>query len=82
MNISVIMNEAEVNTMVEHPTHYNAGNFECIDMMENIFGKGEVMAFCKLNAFKYLWRAKMKGKEAEDIAKASWYLKKYTELSK
>ena len=42
---------------VEHPQHYNQGNIECIDSMESAFGVDEVASFCKLNAFKYLWRA-------------------------
>ena len=66
---------------VDHPDHYKSGNFECIDVMIDIFGKDAVKNFCQLNAFKYLWRAEKKN-GAEDIAKATWYLNKFTELSK
>ena len=63
---------------VEHPQHYNQGNIECIDAMESAFGADEVSSFCKLNAFKYLWRAGLKedismsevDKEIEDLEKA------------
>ena len=59
---------------VNHPTHYTTGcGFECIEMMEMVFGKEAVHDFCTLNAFKYLWRYRQKG-GADDIGKAKWYL--------
>lgn len=64
---------------VEKPNHYAGKNFTCIDAMLEAFGKDEVMTFCKLNAFKYLWRAENKNGE-EDILKAQQYLKFYTNL--
>lgn len=67
---------------VNHPSHYNRGKLECIDIMEDVFGIDETKAFCKLNAFKYLVRAELKGKEVEDIDKALWYLNKHQELIK
>lgn len=67
---------------VNHPSHYNRGKLECIDIMEDVFGIDETKAFCKLNAFKYLVRAELKGKEVEDIDKAVWYLNKHQELVK
>lgn len=65
---------------VNHPQHYNSGGIECIDAMVAAFGKEEVGAFCKLNAFKYLWRCEHKGTYLEDINKAIWYLNKFKEL--
>ena len=40
------------------------------------------MDFCKLNAFKYLWRAGTKAgsPEMEDLKKAKWYIEKSIEL--
>lgn len=67
---------------VNHPSHYNHGKLECIDIMEDVFGVDETKAFCKLNAFKYLVRAELKGCEVEDIGKALWYLNKHQELVK
>ena len=59
---------------VNHPAHYTSGcGFECIEMMEMVFGKEAVHDFCTLNAFKYLWRYRQKG-GADDIGKAKWYL--------
>ena len=67
---------------VNHPSHYNHGKLECIDIMEDVFGIDETRAFCKLNAIKYLVRAELKGSEVEDIDKALWYLNKHQELVK
>ena len=66
--------------MVEHPQHYNQGNIECIDAMEAAFGADEVSSFCKLNAFKYLWRAGDKINTVEDLKKARWYIDKIIEI--
>lgn len=60
---------------VNHPSHYTSGcGFECIEMMEMVFGKEAVIDYCVVNAFKYIWRHKQKN-GSEDIAKAEWYLK-------
>ena len=59
---------------VNHPSHYKQGDIECIDAMRQQFTKEEVIAFCKLNAFKYLWRSNHKGTPQQDIDKANWYL--------
>lgn len=65
---------------VNHPKHYNQGSIECIDAMIAAFGKEEVKSFCKLNAFKYIWRANYKNNAKEDLDKAVWYLTKALEL--
>jgi len=64
---------------VNHPSHYNQGKYECIDVMVDVFGEEATKNFCFLNAFKYLWRSKDKNGE-EDIKKAIWYLNKYLEV--
>lgn len=59
---------------VNHPSHYTDGcGFECIEMMRIVFGADLVTRFCLMNAFKYIWRHKMKG-GMEDLKKAEWYL--------
>ena len=64
-----------------NPDHYkNNTSIECIDAMVAAYGKEDVMAFCKCNAFKYIWRFKDKN-NIEDIKKAQWYQNKYIELS-
>lgn len=64
---------------VNHPGHYETGNFECIDVMIETQGKEAVKNFCICNAFKYLYRFRRKNGK-EDIQKAIWYLKKYLEM--
>lgn len=62
---------------VNHPSHY-IGKYECIDVMEDVFGKDALKTFCVMNAFKYLYRFQHKN-GVEDIEKARWYLDKYLE---
>lgn len=61
---------------VNHPSHYTGDDsgIECIDAIEVAFTPEEVSGFCKINAFKYLWRSGRKGDELEDLKKAQWYL--------
>ena len=69
----------EDNDNVNHPSHYETGKFECIDVMIETQGIEAVKNFCICNAFKYLYRAKKKN-GLEDYKKAQWYIKKYIEL--
>ena len=69
-----------MNDNVNSPVHYTSGGIECIDAMISAFGKEAVMIFCRINAFKYIWRSDLKGR-VEDIQKAAWYLRKYLELA-
>lgn len=64
---------------VNHPSHYETGKFECIEVMMETQGEEAVKFFCVCNAFKYLYRHRNKN-ELEDIKKAVWYLKKFIEL--
>lgn len=64
---------------VNHPNHYNQGQYKCIAVMESIYGIEATMNFCLLCAFKYTWRTNDKD-GIQDIDKAIWYLKKYKEL--
>jgi hypothetical protein len=65
--------------VVNHPTHYTQGGIECIEAMEAAFGAHELAVYCKIAAFKYIWRCEHKN-GLEDIKKAVWYLNKYIEL--
>lgn len=65
---------------VNHPSHYETGSFECIDVMLETQGMEATLSFCTCNAFKYLYRHKNKN-GLEDIKKANWYLNKYIELA-
>ena len=64
---------------INHPAHYKTDQCECIDVMMETQGVDAVKAFCKCNAFKYLYRAEKKN-GLEDIKKAIWYLNKFVEL--
>jgi hypothetical protein len=70
------------NDQVNNPSHYQSyikDGIDCITAMQHAFGIEATALFCKLNAFKYVWRASSKGGN-ESIEKAQWYLKKYLEL--
>ena len=56
---------------VDHPQHYNVGKIEVIDAIED-WGLG----FNLGNAVKYIARAEHKGKPAEDLQKALWYVQR------
>lgn len=72
-----IINKEKVN----HPKHYNRENaMECIEEMVMLFGVKETQIFCKLNAWKYRYRAAEKN-GIEDLKKSDWYIQKYKELN-
>ena len=66
---------------INHPEHYT-GTIECIDAMIAAYGKEQVAIFCKICAFKYLWRLEKKGDSSVDAGKAQWYLDKYKEMKR
>lgn len=68
---------------VDHPSHYNKpGRKECIEEMLDEFGPEAVYWFCKLNAYKYEYRAGDKGPADVDLNKAAWYSKYANNLTK
>lgn len=52
---------------VNHPAHYEAGPFECVELTR-------LYPFMGGNAIKYVYRHRLKGREVEDLRKALWYL--------
>ena len=83
INIEKLTEPKEVIPMVDvvnHPSHYETGTFECIDVMIETQGKEAVMDFCLCKAFKYLYRHR-RTNGVEDIKKARWYVNKYIELA-
>lgn len=65
------------NDMVNNPPHYAGGtSIECIDSMLAVLGVRGTIDFCLGNAYKYLWRHKLKGNPGEDLDKARWYVDK------
>lgn len=62
-----------VHDPVNHPSHYTTGTLEVIVAIEGI---GLADDFLLGNVVKYVARARHKGKELEDLRKASWYLQR------
>lgn len=60
--------------VVNHPSHYASGGIECIDAIKESMSEIAFKGYLKGNIQKYLWRYEMKGKPAEDLQKAQWYL--------
>lgn len=65
--------------IVNHPSHYETGKFECIDVMRETQSDAVVQDFCICNALKYIYRHRNKN-GVEDIRKAKWYIDKYLEI--
>jgi hypothetical protein len=61
---------------VAQPKHYTQGQIECIDAMESAFGAQQLADFCRMNAFKYVWRS-LHHKDGADtnVKKAIWFLR-------
>lgn len=62
---------------INHPDHYNVGEFEVIDVIEDW-----KLNFNLGNAIKYIARAEYKGDKEKDLEKAIWYLKREIECQK
>lgn len=62
------------------PAHYNSGDISCIDAMIAAFGVEEVRIWCKITAFKYMWRMGKKDAEEQEVGKAKWYLDAFVML--
>ena len=60
---------------VNHPSHYNSGGIEVIDVIEQW-----KLGFHSGNALKYICRAGRKSKDpVEDLEKALWYIRRLAE---
>ena len=61
---------------INHPPHYNQGNIEVIDVIEDW-----ALDFHAGNIIKYIARYKHKGKPIEDLKKARFYLDRLIKIS-
>jgi len=59
---------------INHPTHYNRGSIETIDMIKNCMSPSEFEGYLQGNIIKYISRYKYKGTALEDLKKAEWYV--------
>ena len=57
--------------MVNHPSHYNMGKYEAIDVIEDW-----KLGFNLGNTVKYISRAGHKDDTVQDLRKALWYLER------
>lgn len=67
---------------VNHPSHYNHGGRETIDIIKDHLNDSDWNAYqggLLFNVYKYIDRAPYKGKRLEDLKKAAWYLNKLIE---
>ena len=72
--------EEAAEDVVNNPDHYNTGNIECIDAIEESMSSVAFKGYLKGNCMKYLWRYDYKGKQVEDLQKAGWYLGRLTQV--
>ena len=63
-----------MNSAVEHPKHYNQGNIEVIDAIEDW-----ELGFSLGNVIKYIARCEHKGNKLIDLEKAMFYLEREIE---
>jgi hypothetical protein len=62
------------NDNVNSPAHYNVGNLETIQLIEESMSQTKFLGYLEGNVSKYLARYEHKGKPLEDLDKALWYL--------
>lgn len=60
-----------MSSTVDHPAHYNQGQIEVIDFLED-----QRLDYHCASAVAYICRARYKGQEIEDLQKAIWYLQR------
>ena len=65
----------ECSASVDHPSHYNQGSMEVIDVIE-----GLDLGFHAGNIVKYVARHAYKGNAVEDLRKARWYLDRLIQM--
>ena len=69
------MSGIKTHDPVNSPLHYKREGIECIDaMMQTAASEDAFQEYCRLNAFKYLWRCHNKDNRKQDLRKAIWYL--------
>ena len=73
------INHGKLEDIVNHPSHYETGKFECFDVMREIYGDDFMKHFCIGNAFKYMYRFPRKN-GVEDVRKAKRYLEIFLEI--
>lgn len=65
------MEQRKETNNVNHPSHYNQGKYEVIDVIEDW-----KLNFNLGNAIKYIARCPFKRNKLEDLEKAKWYIER------
>lgn len=65
--------------MINQPPHYNSGEIECIDYIQDRMSTDEFIGYLWGNVIKYNHRWKDKG-GIEDLRKSQWYSKKLADV--
>jgi len=60
---------------VNNPPHYNHGQYEVIDIIEDLD-----LGYHLGNVIKYIARAEYKGERLQDLKKGRWYLDRYIQI--
>lgn len=75
--VAAVKNRKHGEEVVEHPSHYNHGKYECIDVIEDLN-----LNFNLGSCLKYLWRLGRKDDEITELEKAKWYLERELQTRK
>ena len=67
----ILLNEKDKKEMINHPSHYNMGKYEAIDVIEDWN-----LNFNLGNAVKYISRAGHKDDIVQDLKKSLWYIER------
>lgn len=61
--------------LVNHPSHYNQGEVEAINIIKEVVVKYDdgYEGYLVGNVLKYIIRANFKGNKKQDLEKADWY---------
>jgi hypothetical protein len=61
---------------INHPSHYNKGKMETIELIRNAMSSTEFEGYLQGNIIKYISRYRYKNSPLEDVKKAEWYIKR------
>lgn len=67
------MHDIKLEDLVNHPSHYNQGGIETLDIIKMSLTAEEYRGYLKGNVLKYRERAQFKGNPEQDYAKAKFY---------
>jgi hypothetical protein len=65
--------------VVERPSHYNQGEYEVIDIIQDKLTHEQYIGYLLGNCYKYSMRWQYKG-GVEDLKKNQWYLNRLLEI--